>query len=86
MKIEIGRTYRAKKPRRAGGSFGPLVNDRTVIFSNGIVVQYNGPAVATGRHYPIVTVEKFIEWAARNVTDELPDGEYDKWPESGKPK
>lgn len=86
MKIEIGRTYRAKKPRRAGGSFGPLVNDRTVIFSNGIVVQYNGPSVATGRKYPVVRVENFIEWAARDVTDELPKGEYAEWPESGTPK
>lgn len=84
--IERGRTYRAKKPSRAGGVFVPLVNDRTVISTNGNVVQYDSPSVARGRHYPTVTIEKFRRWAARDVTDELPKGEYAEWPSEGRTK
>lgn len=77
--IKVGRTYRAKKPRAAGWWFGPLVNDRTVIFTNGRIVQYDGPSVATGRTYPSISVEAFIAWADHDVTDELPPGEYVSW-------
>ena len=72
-----GRTYRAKKPANSGG----LVNDRTIIFIGHFgSIQYDGPAVGHGRHYPTVEPEAFRKWADRDVTDELPEGEYAKWP------
>lgn len=85
MKIEVGRTYRAKKPRVSGGVFSPLVNDRTVLWIGISDLQYDGPAVARGRSYPRISIEKFIAWAGRDVTDELPKGEYAAWPKEGKP-
>jgi hypothetical protein len=77
MEIKVGRTYRAKKPRNSGG----LVNDRTVLWVGSMgQVQYDGPAVARGRHYPMVSGAVFMAWADRDVTDELPKGEYAAWP------
>ncbi|SEL25315.1 hypothetical protein SAMN04487787_108127 [Kosakonia sacchari] len=79
LEIKVGRTYRAKKPRSAG-FFQPCVNDRTVLRIGLSTLQYDGPAVAPGRHYPSISIEKFREWADRDVTDELPPGEYAPWP------
>lgn len=77
-----GRTYRAKKPRPVDG----LVNDRTIIYVGWDIVQYDGPAVGFGRHYPKMKKEDFVNWAERDVTDELPDGEYAPWPISKSPE
>ena len=75
--LQVGRTYRAKTPRPARG----LVNDRTIIYLGHFgSVQYDGPAVANGRHYPTVSRETFLKWADRDVTDELPPKEYAEWP------
>ena len=38
-----------------------------------------GPAVRNGSYYPKVTKEKFLQWAARDVTDALPEGRYQEW-------
>nr|WP_279077291.1 hypothetical protein [Hafnia alvei] len=76
IKLAAGRTYRAKKPRNAGW----LVNDRTVIYIGSDSLQYDGPSVKAGSKYPSVSKVKFIEWADRDVTDELPAGEYAEWP------
>ena len=75
MEIVKGRVYRAKKPAQAGWN---LVNDRQVIYINTLdgMLQYDGPAVANGRKYPRVSIEAFIKWAARDVTDELPKDEW----------
>ncbi|MCE8042478.1 hypothetical protein HOP60_09960 [Halomonas daqingensis] len=81
MEIKPGRTYRAKKPREVWIGFSERVaNDRTVLWANGIHVQYDGPAVKPGRRYPTVTVEVFRAWASYDCTDELPEGEYAPWP------
>ena len=80
IEIKVGRTYRAKRPRAAGLLISPLVNDRTVKWLSKSHVQYDSPSVPFGRHYPTVTIEKFCAWADRDVTDELPDGEYASWP------
>lgn len=82
MAIELkkGRTYRGKRPRMVGSMVEPLVNDRTIIYLGIDVVQYDGPAVKRGQHYPRVTREAFLAWAERDVTDELPEGEYATWP------
>lgn len=80
LELKVGRTYRAKRPAAAGDYLSPLVNDRTIVWLGMLEVQYDGPSVGFGRHYPKVSIEAFLKWAARDVTDELPDGEYAKWP------
>ncbi|MFG1599488.1 hypothetical protein [Klebsiella quasipneumoniae] len=80
LEIKVGRTYRAKRPRAAGTVIEPLVNDRTVTWCSEKSVQYDSPSVSFGRHYPMVSIEKFRSWASHDVTDELPQGEYAPWP------
>ncbi|MFY4008119.1 MULTISPECIES: hypothetical protein [Achromobacter] len=76
MDVKVGRTYRAKRPAESGG----LVNDRTVQWIGSVgQVQYDGPAVRRGSRYPIVSRAAFEAWADRDVTDELPTGEYQDW-------
>ncbi len=76
--ITVGRVYRAKTPRCADWD---LVNDRHVIWmdSLGLNLQYDGPSVRRGAHYPRMSVVKFAAWAARDVTDELPKGEWQNY-------
>ena len=74
--IVKGHTYRAKKPRNANG----FVNDRTIVYIGWDIVQYDGPAVAIGRHYPKIAKGDFVKWAERDVTDELPKDKYAPWP------
>lgn len=76
IELKVARTYRAKKPRESRG----FVNDRTVIYIGTNFVQYDGPAVGVGRRYSKVSTSDFLKWADRDVTDELPDGEYAPWP------
>lgn len=80
LELKVGRTYRAKRPAAAGDYLSPLVNDRTIIWLGMAEVQYDGPSVGFGRHYPRVSIEKFRAWVARDVTDELPEGNYAPWP------
>ena len=60
LTLTVGRTYRAKRPANSGGR----VNDRTIVWKSqdGSLVQYDGPAVRFGAHYPKVTSDKFSEW------------------------
>ncbi len=75
--IQVGRTYRAVKPASTG-MFSALFNDRTIIWisSDRAFVQYDGPGVPDGRHYPKAKMEEFCRWALRDVTDELPTDEW----------
>jgi len=57
-----------------------LVNDRTILHIGATTVQYDSPSVSFGRHFPSVSREKFLAWAERDVTDELPQGEFATWP------
>ncbi|HFI2220148.1 TPA: hypothetical protein ACGPOR_000588, partial [Pseudomonas aeruginosa] len=82
LQIQIGRTYRAKKPRAVNCGVSQLINDRTVKYVGAFEVQYDGPSVRFGQHYPRIPIEKFLAWADRDVTDELPVGEYAEWPPS----
>ena len=70
--LKAGRCYRAKKPRNVRGFY----NDRQVKRLTETQVQYDGPAVAWGRKYPLVSIEKFLAWASHDVTDDLPPGEW----------
>lgn len=55
--LTTGTTYQARK-----GARSPY---RTIIWisGEGDRVQYDGPAVAQGRHYPTITVDAFVKWA-----------------------
>lgn len=79
MKLEdlkIGRCYRAKQPRQAG--FG-YVNDRQIIWIGMTEVQYDSPAVEQGERYPKIDTAKFLAWAGRDVTEELPPSSWQTW-------
>lgn len=67
--LQVGKTYRARKPRKAG-TFGNVYNDRTIIWRDKTLVQYDGPAVPDGRHYPKISIEAFLAWADREVQEE----------------
>jgi hypothetical protein len=83
-KFEVNQVWRAKKPANANG----FVNDRHIRYLNTIagVVQYDGPAVANGRHLPKVSIEVFEKWAAREVAGELPEGEWQRWDNADRSK
>jgi len=69
QKIEARKFYRAKKPVRCSdGGF----NDRCVLWvsTDGQKVQYDSPTVGNGRHYPTVTLEKFLKWMGKEITKE----------------
>ncbi|KGC03547.1 hypothetical protein DM81_3450 [Burkholderia multivorans] len=76
-----GQVWRAKRPKAAGPFFARLINDRQIVWvdSLGTTIQYDSPTVAPGRHYPKVSREAFEKWAGREVTDELPDCDWQKW-------
>jgi hypothetical protein len=78
MEIVRGRAYRAKKPRQAG--FG-YVNDRQVLWVGESTVQYDSPSMSNGRRYPSIDKEKFEKWAGTDVTDILPEGDWQTWAE-----
>jgi hypothetical protein len=76
MDLSEGQVWRAKKPANSGG----LVNDRVILRINFLGdVQYDGPAVARGRHYPIVSRVTFEKWCGRDVTKELPKDDWQPW-------
>lgn len=70
VKLKVGCWYRAKKPRKIWffGEPGPAYNDRHIIYLGPFTVQYDGPTVKLGQHYPAVAREKFIAWAGKEIT------------------
>lgn len=69
--IQRGRIYRARRPKqRFTLALGDHYNDREVIWvSQGRTqVQYDGPAVRLGSRYPMVSMEKFLQWAGKDIT------------------
>lgn len=77
----IGRVYRAKRPRPIG-FLEPLYDDRVVVWLGIDQVQYDSPSVKAGRRLPVIALERFIKWADRDVTDELPPGEWASYPQT----
>ena len=69
LKIEAGKYYRAKKPTKCidGG-----YNDRCVLYvsPDGSQIQYDSYTVGNSRHYPIITLEKFLKWVGKEITKE----------------
>lgn len=79
IEIKVGRVYRAKKPKPVG-FFERLYDDRVVLYVDPGRVQYDSPSVKVGKKHPFIEREKFIKWASRDVTDELPKGEWGAYP------
>ncbi len=126
--IQIGRVYRAKKPKIIG-ILDQLIDDRSVLHIStskhpaksgkgylftkeylawieenkgneskdselsqmryedetklsciewDYVVQYDSPSLNLGKHYPKISLSKFLKWASHDVTEELPKGEWAK--------
>lgn len=65
--IQVGKFYRGKNPARVG--FYQELNDRKVIHisSSRSQVQYDSSAVADGKHFPKVSMLKFLKWASHEV-------------------
>lgn len=78
--IKPGRCYAAAKPAPCRAPFGQprLMNDRQVkwMSTDKKTLQYDGPAVRQGAKYPMVTTADFAAWAGRDVTEEMPRGEW----------
>jgi hypothetical protein len=67
--LKVGHWYRAKRPTK---DFFVKVgrNDRKIVWMSTTQVQYDSDTVRDGRHYPTVSMEEFLKWAAREVTEE----------------
>jgi hypothetical protein len=78
LTLKVGRIYRAKKPK--GFGFPRLCDDRQIVHLSSMNVQYDSPSVPRGRKYPVVTIEKFREWASHDVTESLPEGDWQEFP------
>lgn len=74
--IQVGRVYEAK--RKKGAGFPQYLNDRVVtwISADRSRVQYDSPTVPLGRKMPTVDMQQFCKWAARDCTDDMPEGEW----------
>ncbi len=82
--IKVGGIYRSKKPKRVLFNFvNEVVDDRQVCFVSplGGQVQFDSPSIKTGKHYPTITMEKFLAWAGSDVTGTLPKDEWFPWSE-----
>lgn len=75
LELIVGHVYEAKR-RKSVGLFEPLMNDRQIRWVGVNQVQYDSPTVAHGRKYPTVSKEAFLKWAARDITKEMPPGEW----------
>jgi hypothetical protein len=74
--IQVKRCYEAK--RMSFVTPENLANDRQVLYINQsrTEVQYDSPTLKNGMHYPMVSMEKFVKWARRDVTDLMTKGEW----------
>ena len=71
--IKEGHWYRAKRYRE--GLFGNTNNDRKVIWMSGDKVQYDSDTVKIGQRRPTITIEKFLNWAKRELKEDENFGE-----------
>lgn len=75
MELVVGHTYEAKRPK-AIGLVEPLIDDRMIVWMGLTEVQYDSPSVRFGRRLPKVSKDAFLKWAGRDVTKEMPEGEW----------
>ncbi|THA10471.1 hypothetical protein [Rodentibacter pneumotropicus] len=81
--LKVGHVYSAKKPKEY--CFPPLLGDRQILWmgliydnKEGFVegLQYDSPSVKNGKHYPKISVTKFLKWAEADVTEIMPKDEW----------
>lgn len=81
--LKVGHVYSAKRPQTYG--FPCLLGDRQILWigmiydnKEGFVqgLQYDSPSVKDGRHYPKISVTKFLKWAEADITEIMPKGEW----------
>lgn len=61
--LQVGATYRAKRPKAIQVDFCSVLNDRTIVWIGERQVQFDGPEVKFGRRRPIVAIDRFLTWA-----------------------
>jgi hypothetical protein len=68
--IAVGKLYRGKRPRK--NFWTGDYDDRVVLYIDRLrtTVQYDSVAIRDGRHYPKVTMERFLKWAKHEVSPE----------------
>ena len=72
---------RAKRPRVVHTLGGSYINDRQILSISPFedTIQYDSPKVGFGSKYPVISVEKFLKWAAKDITDDLPPAEWEEY-------
>lgn len=73
--LKVGHTYSAKR-LKPYGMFFTVYNDMMIIWMNDTHVQYDSPTIIFGKHYPIVTIDKFLSLTKEDVTDIMPKGDW----------
>lgn len=77
--LRVGRVYRGKrKPTTFVALHEEVYNDRQVLWIGLGEVQYDAPSVRAGRNYPKIPKDKFLAWAGEDVTDRLPEGDWER--------
>lgn len=58
--IQVGKVYIPKKRR-----YALAFEDRLVVWINKdrTMIQYDSDTIRNGRHYPIISMERFLKWA-----------------------
>lgn len=77
MELIAGNVYEGKKKQKIG-VFIPLWNDRQIVYIDEVTeqVQWDSPSVKIGQRRKWSSFEAFRKWARRDITDEMPDGEW----------
>lgn len=75
LELIQGHVYEAKR-KRAVGFLPAFWNDRQLLRVWDDSVQYDSPTVRRGSKYPTMSREKFLKWAGRDVTDEMPKRDW----------
>lgn len=69
--LEVGKTFRAKKPSMVRFLTRSGYNDRTVVWLGISQVQYDSLTVRTGSHLPTISADEFLRWAGTEVTEKI---------------
>lgn len=83
--LNVGRIYRGKRPKPIAISDSvdsdrrPLFDDRLVVWISGDKVQYDSPSLKLWQGMPTVSLQRFVKWADRDVTEEHPPGEWARY-------
>lgn len=62
--LVVGKTYRGKRYLE---NFLGKNNNRRILWMGSNEVQYDADNIKDGRHYPTVSIEKFLKWAKEEV-------------------